>query len=59
MNGNIRVICDNCKKKLRVEVNFPNNNKGFTTKVINCPHCNTELKIFDTHKYNENGTITN
>jgi len=55
--GNVLTICDNCENTFRTEVEFPFSNKGFTTKIDKCPHCGIELKIFDEHIYNEDGTI--
>lgn len=57
MTGYILITCDGCENNFKTKVDFPYFNKGFETKIINCPHCGVELKIYDSHKYNEDGTI--
>lgn len=57
MNGYVLVTCNECKNDFRTGVNFPYFNKGFKTKITNCPYCEVELQIYDAHKYNEDGTI--
>lgn len=57
MNGNIKVVCDNCKNEIRTEVNFPKEKQGFTSKTIICFVCGEQIQVFDKHDYNEDGTI--
>jgi len=57
MTGYIRVKCANCNKEIRTEVDFPKFNQGFTAKQIICVHCGEQIQVFDTHEYNQDGTI--
>ena len=55
--GNIFSRCAECGKLLRVPVTFPSWHEPFETTRFTCPHCSTELVIFDEHEFNEDGTI--
>ena len=57
MKGNVRINCVNCSTLFTTEVDFPEENKGFTETIAQCPYCGYKLKIWDEHEYNEDGTI--
>ena len=55
--GNIFSYCAECGKLLRVPVTFPSWHEPFETTEYTCPHCGTQLVIWDEHEYNADGTI--
>lgn len=55
--GTIRVQCPYCGTRNKVEVTFPAYNKPFNTVITECPECGEEYKVYDSHKYNKDGTI--
>jgi rRNA maturation protein Nop10 len=57
MTGTIRAICPHCGSTIKVEVNFPEWNAGFTAKEHTCQVCGEHLMVTDPHEYNEDGTI--
>lgn len=57
MTGKIRTTCPVCGTSNRVEVSFPERNRGFDSKKYDCPVCGEHLTVSDTHVYDTDGTI--
>lgn len=57
MSGFVQTNCANCGKKNKVEVHFPEYNKGFETTTYTCNHCGEQNELSDPHQYNDDGTI--
>lgn len=57
MSGFVQTNCANCGKKNKVEVHFPEYNKGFETTTYTCSHCGEQNELSDPHQYNDDGTI--
>jgi len=47
MNAFIRTTCPECGELLRVNVDFPSDDRGFTSREYTCEHCNYEMIVED------------
>lgn len=56
MTAFIYTTCPECGELLRVNVEFPHSDRGFTSKKHICEHCSCEMLVEDKHVY-KNGKI--
>lgn len=57
MTGTIRTNCCDCGQEFKVEVDFPDHNKGFKTTMAACPKCTLIQTVYDPHVYDDDGFI--
>lgn len=57
MTGRVLVQCPHCENIIRVRVDFPAYNKGFSSRVVVCPLCEKRFLVSDNHIYDEDGRL--